>query len=180
MKKSAKGYSITELLVVIAMIGLISLVAVPAFMSMRNSAKIKAAVTTFANKVRSAQQLAVTSNTMTKIRFRPGTGRYSLWQQTVDPTTYQTTWTKVGSTWTLEGAGNSGTAETIYFDPDTNFSTDSVSWNSIYFYSNGTLQTPSPAPASGQSPYLWIKTTDNVSKNAYQVQISYNGAIHTP
>lgn len=59
-----RGYSLAEALVVVAIIGLISIIAVPNFMQMYQSAKIKGAIRQFTNDLRYARQEAVT-------RYRP-------------------------------------------------------------------------------------------------------------
>lgn len=59
-RKNSGGYSLAELLVVVAMIGVISLVTVPQFMVMFRSARIKSSLRQFTGDVRAARTKAVT------------------------------------------------------------------------------------------------------------------------
>ena len=54
------GYSLTEMITVVAIIGVLALVTVPAFMNFRNSAKMRASVSSFTTDLRSARQRAIT------------------------------------------------------------------------------------------------------------------------
>src|SRR6478672_11286139 len=62
MKSSSQdGYSLSEMIVVVAIVGLLTLVTVPAFMNFRNAAKMRASVSSFITDLRSARQRAITS-----------------------------------------------------------------------------------------------------------------------
>jgi prepilin-type N-terminal cleavage/methylation domain-containing protein len=166
-----RGYTVAEILVVVAIIGLISLVAVPQFATFYRGNKMRSAVRTFTTKLRSAQQLAITSNSAIEIRFKLNTNQYTIWRQSIDPTTYQPAWTQVGSNNTLEAAGAGGSAGTVYFQY-TEF--DAVNgWNVIDFNSNGTID----APSNNHRPLLTIHTDDPVTKDTYTVTIALNGGI---
>src|SRR5512144_1283130 len=68
-----RGYSVTELLVVIAMIGALSLVAVPSFMSMMNSNRMNTSIRMVASDLRAARGRAVSQGRPTKIALNTGT-----------------------------------------------------------------------------------------------------------
>ena len=55
------GYSLTEMLTVIAIIGMLALVMVPNFISFYNSNKMKSSMRNFTTDLRSARQLAGTT-----------------------------------------------------------------------------------------------------------------------
>lgn len=57
--RSTRGYSLAELLVVVAMIGVISLVTVPQFMAMFRSAKVKSSLRSFTSDARASRARAV-------------------------------------------------------------------------------------------------------------------------
>lgn len=183
MKRSARGYSLAEVLVVLAIIAIISLVAVPGFMSMRQRAKMKASLTDFTGKVRAARQLAVTGNGMAKLRFQRSTNQYQIWKQTIDPTTYQPTWSQVGNNYGLEGQGTSGSAATITFNNNTQFDDDPAGsgWNSIVFNQDGTLVTPpAAAPATPCSPATWyvqIQSSDAISPPVAEICVYPSGTV---
>lgn len=66
------GYSLPEMLIVLAIIGLISLVTVPAFMNLQKNNKIKTSAREFNTTLRAARQRAVTTNMQTKVGFETG------------------------------------------------------------------------------------------------------------
>ncbi|HEX2834097.1 MAG TPA: GspH/FimT family pseudopilin [Thermoanaerobaculia bacterium] len=74
-RRSTSGYSLAELLVVVAIIGVLSLVSVPAFMNYRNSAKLKSSMRQFVADLRWARQRAITENHPTMISFKTGAGQ---------------------------------------------------------------------------------------------------------
>src|SRR5215212_5822059 len=79
-----RGYSITEMLTVVAIIGIVSLVLVPNFMSMYRSGKMKTATRNFISRARRIQQQAVTENRRTRICFTPNATVYSTWIERTD------------------------------------------------------------------------------------------------
>lgn len=91
------GYSLTEMLVVIAIIGAFSLVTVPQFMKFYQSSKMRTATRQFTSDVRGARQRALTRHHRTAVTFAIGLdpaaharGDYSIWDQNPDGT-----WTEV-------------------------------------------------------------------------------------
>ncbi|HEY4641321.1 MAG TPA: prepilin-type N-terminal cleavage/methylation domain-containing protein [Thermoanaerobaculia bacterium] len=68
-KRTDAGYSILELLTVVAIIGIIVLVSVPNFAQYMRAAKLKSSMRQLAYHVRSARQRAVSRNDFTRVRF---------------------------------------------------------------------------------------------------------------
>lgn len=64
------GYSLTELLVVLAIISIFSLITVPQFMSMYRSGVVKGSMREFTSSLRKARQLAATRNERVRVRFK--------------------------------------------------------------------------------------------------------------
>ena len=169
-----RGYSLTEALVVIAIIGVISLVSIPNFMAMYRSMKIKGGVRQLTNDIRSARQLAVT-------RYRPvmislgttATERYSYWIHLWNPTTNQ---------WVLqrERVLEPETAlanRTVYFtnigfpDAMTTTGPGTDDRNEIIFESTGAVRNP---PVN---PTFRVRTDANVSKNEFILTVSPSGTV---
>ncbi len=71
--RDQSGYSMTELLVVVAIIGIFSLITVPQFMSIYRSSVVKGSMRDYTSLMRKARQLAVTRNERTRIQFLVGT-----------------------------------------------------------------------------------------------------------
>ncbi|HYH08669.1 MAG TPA: GspH/FimT family pseudopilin [Thermoanaerobaculia bacterium] len=86
-----RGYSLTELLTVVAMIGVLSLFSVPAFMNFYRATKMRTAMRTFGTDVRAARQRAVTQHRRVAVTVATGLtptghprGSYSVWERNED------------------------------------------------------------------------------------------------
>jgi prepilin-type N-terminal cleavage/methylation domain-containing protein len=69
LKRSESGYSLTELLVVVAIVGVLSLISVPAFINFRNQNTFRADLRNFSNDLRSARQYAITQTVDTRVEL---------------------------------------------------------------------------------------------------------------
>src|SRR6185436_9536555 len=110
-----RGYSITEMLTVVAIIGIVSLILVPNFMSMYRIGKMKSATRNFIARVRRVQQQAVTLNRRMRISFTPNTRTYTIWTERTNPTTGVRTWVQQGFEQPLEEAGAANKSGVISF-----------------------------------------------------------------
>ena len=59
---SQQGYSLAEMLVVIAIIGTLSLISVPAFMNFKRAADFKASMRAFTTDIRNARAAAIANS----------------------------------------------------------------------------------------------------------------------
>jgi prepilin-type N-terminal cleavage/methylation domain-containing protein len=71
-KRSEAGYSLAEMLVVVAIIGVLALVSVPAFITFFQSNKMKSSMRNFTTDLRGVRQLAITKGKQTLLTY--GTG----------------------------------------------------------------------------------------------------------
>lgn len=95
-RTSEAGYSLPEMLTVVAIIGVLALVAVPAFMTFYQSNKVKTSVRNFMGDIRSVRQLSITTDREAKLSFHTGatgTRAYSILQG--NAAYNATTWTSV-------------------------------------------------------------------------------------
>lgn len=76
------GYSLAELLVVVAIVGVMSLVSVPQFIKYQQTAKIKGALRILASDVRNARQVAIARYIQVRIEFTTNS-RYKFSYRTV-------------------------------------------------------------------------------------------------
>ena len=180
------GYSLAEALVALAIIGMISLVAIPNFMQYMRAGKIKSAVRQFSGDLRGARQLAVSRNIRTKISFDvtntdpnlpPGERwTYRIYQQrpngtwlavTMDARGVQTNPTREmeESVWIVDSDFADITGDVDEITDDAGADRD------IVFFPNGTL-----ANSSGNNSIL-LRTRYDVPSYQYRITISPSGAI---
>jgi prepilin-type N-terminal cleavage/methylation domain-containing protein len=70
MRRNSRGYSVVEMLVVVAIIGILSLVTVPAFMNFQRRNAVRSALRSFTSDIRSYRQHAITKNAYVRVQFR--------------------------------------------------------------------------------------------------------------
>jgi prepilin-type N-terminal cleavage/methylation domain-containing protein len=124
----ASGFSLAELLVVVAIIGIVSLYTIPNFVAMQRNGRLKNSLRLFTSDVRMMRQKAVTKHVQTKIGFYVGTTKntYSMYEQS------GSAWVQVGITKTFEKG--------CYFSNQLNFRTDrdAVADYDLIFNQDGT------------------------------------------
>jgi prepilin-type N-terminal cleavage/methylation domain-containing protein len=198
MKSREHGYSVAEMLVVIAIIGLLSLAAVPAFMSFQNANKLRTSVRIFTSDLRAARQRAITRSRQVLITY--ATTANGAAQANYQRTYYffegnlpssSTAWTPVTNT--LTGTGTSATVhslEDIVYFPTAASATpqtfdDTVTCTpggcssgadnrpDIIFFPDGHALVPTNATV-GQ---ITIKTDAKIAKKQYLVEISPSGNV---
>ncbi len=172
----ARGYSLMELLVVVAIIGTMSLVSVPAFMKFYWSNKMKTSLRQFTSEVRSARQRAITQNHPTMLSYEIGTTRRQF--QSYNGT--------VQSDGTVQWAVVTGPMkimeDIVYFarPADCLFANDiemadTPGWNDIIFRPNGTIQNvPGPPCAAGK---VTLRTDYKVPRPSVTVDLFNTGRI---
>src|SRR6476660_1782581 len=62
LKQKSGGFSLIEMLVVVAIIGVLSLISVPAFMNFRRTADFKAGMRNFTTDLRNARAAAISNS----------------------------------------------------------------------------------------------------------------------
>lgn len=168
-----RGYSITEMLTVVAIIGIVSLVLVPNFMSMYRAGKMKTATRNFIGRVRKVQQQAVTENHRMRICFIPTAKTYTVWTEVTNQTTGVKTWRQVGQPVNLEESGAANKSGVISFGTTGFADVDSDSINDVVFNPNGTVD----QPTSPNEPTLEIKTTDRIPHPIVTMTITRTGSV---
>jgi prepilin-type N-terminal cleavage/methylation domain-containing protein len=69
MLRSSRGYSVIEMLVVVAIIGILSLVTIPSFINFQRRNHVRSALRSFTSDLRSFRQHAITKNAYVRVRF---------------------------------------------------------------------------------------------------------------
>ncbi|HSP13155.1 MAG TPA: prepilin-type N-terminal cleavage/methylation domain-containing protein [Thermoanaerobaculia bacterium] len=168
MNRRESGYSLVEILVVVAMIGIISLVTVPNFIAMQRSSKLKSSMRNFVGDVRGMRQRAVTKHHQTKISFVTGTaitGRnYTIAE--FDPVS--STWQQIGPAKRLD--------EACYVVSQTNLTdVDGDGTIDLVFKPDGAPVLP---PNIFEATTV-LKTDWNLPTSQYTVTITFSGAVKT-
>jgi type II secretion system protein H len=167
------GVTLIEMLVVLAIIGAISLVSVPAFMTFYQSGKVKSSMRQFTNDVRAARQRAVTRARPVKLSFTTGeTARsYRISDGTVG----------AAPTWTFVGTPRS-MADTVYIHSTTFIDRDDPAdgFVDIIFQPNGTIATPDfPDETEGGKKVtkVSLRTETRIPYNEYKIYFERTGRM---
>ena len=167
-RTTERGYSLPEMLVVMAIIGVLSLIVVPNFMSFYRATKLKSSMRQFTTDLRSARQRAVADNSVTKLTFQTDVqgGSYTIFEST-DGKAYDDatkSWTTV-ATRTLE--------KPIFLTNTTLTDIGSDTIPGIAFINDGSCKLP-----AGVNPgTVVIKTNDNIGIPQYTISIYPYGKV---
>lgn len=168
-RRNSAGYSLTEMLVVVAIIGIMALIAVPNFIQYYRASKLKSSLRLLTNDLRNARQRAVANNSMTKLTFQTDVsgGSYTILESTDKrPITDAT---KVWSPYV-----GPKTLEKPTFLTNTNFvpiGTDTLP--GVVFSNDGAVQLP-----AGVNPgTVDIKTSDLIPVNKYTISVYPYGKV---
>ena len=166
----SRGFSLVEMLVVVGLVGVLSLVSVPAFMNYQRTSQIRAATRVIAQDLRNCRQLAITRNLLVRFEIT-GTNQYKTFQSADN-----------GTTWTAlpisGGIANSRTLEQRSIDIAGSFSdSDSDSLKDLDFRSDGTVDqsdttitlTTKWTQSSINKVVITISTTGQVKSTASKV-----------
>lgn len=91
-RRASRGYSLTELLTVVAIVGLVVLVSVPAFTQLMPQYRLRSAASDITGALRMIRQKAITTRSDWKMTLDPVNDRYSLSEKDTTGA-----WIKIGS-----------------------------------------------------------------------------------
>ena len=183
-KRSQAGYSLAEMLTVVAIVGVLALVTVPSFMNYYNSNKVKASMRSFTSDLRTARTLAITRGHAVKFTYKTGTTErnYNYYEgdRSLGPIT-EITWTP------LTGAGSNppkpqkSLDDVVYFPVDSAQTPQSFSdedktpdgWLDVIFYPDGHVK----LPVNATKGTITLKTDRDVPRRQYAVEISPSGRV---
>jgi len=183
-QKREAGYSLPELLTVVAIIGVLALVTVPSFINFFQSNKVKATMRNFTTDVRKMRALAISQNLETKLSYATGANArtYTLYvgNSAMGAPAAQT-WTRLDQTNPKLGVGtksldtivnfpaNSGSTPQTFDDIDNSGDLD------VVFYPDGRVLMPTANKTVGS---ITIQTPlTKVSVPKYQIDVSAVGRV---
>src|SRR5205085_523146 len=192
--RKSGGYTLIELLTVMAIIGVLSLITVPSFISFQRAGKMKSSLRNFTMDLRGMRQRAITQNIYTKVVLAPAATEttasrtYTFWQSADNGVN----WTPLsmrggfgGNTTAVIGEGTGNTKQldkAVFFSAMTGYVN-----NELVFRPNGaagsmTTATPPqfvlvPFAPSNQAPAntIVLRTLWNVRNNQITVTLTPTG-----
>ena len=178
------GYSIAELLTVVAIVGVMSLITIPSFIGYFNSNKVKTAMRTFTSDVRTARATAIAQAREVKVTFKTG-AKQRAYQLYLGDRAFGTVPTANWAPLTGPGSTPPKAAkildDVVYF-PDDSASTPQ-SFTDLDSPTDGRLDLiffpdgHAGLPAGAASGTITIKTDMTVPKASYAITISPSGRV---
>lgn len=164
-RRGESGYSLVEMLVVIAIIGIVSLITVPQFIAMQRSGQLKASMRQVMNDLRLVQQKAITQRTDARFRFaNNGTGYFL---EVLD----DGNWVGTGVSVSASGMRTLEPGCTISIPNNLGTTTiDGEAFNTVVYRQNGT------AEVTGTGGTFVVRTIHPISKPAYTVTVPMVGS----
>jgi prepilin-type N-terminal cleavage/methylation domain-containing protein len=182
-KTHQAGYSLVEMLTVIAIIGILALVTVPNFITYMQSNKMKSSMRAFTSDLRTMRQMAITQGLQTRITFTPDSTNkvsariYDFWRGDSAFGT-RPTWTQLTQSDSTKAPLQKGYTrkldDVVYF-PKTGQTFDSSSGvYSVIFYPDGRVAMPAGATTAS----IVIRTDLKVPKDLYTIDVSPSGRVY--
>jgi prepilin-type N-terminal cleavage/methylation domain-containing protein len=180
-RTAMRGYTLIEILVVVAIIGIMSLVTVPQFVAYQQSAALKGAMRNFNADLRNCRQLAVARYVQVRMEFSTSSS-YSFYYRTSPDAAWQVMPQALLTV--LRVSGVSGNKKTLA-KPMTFINNDFVDQGGnpqadIIFNTDGTLTFSSPpAPAKSQGSITISSPWKKVYNNRMIITVHTTGKIDT-
>jgi len=165
-----RGYTLTEILVVIGVIAVLSLVSVPAFINYQQGNVLRGATRALDGDLRQARMQAITNNLAIRVEFSSDNKTYSFYQSS----DYGTTWTTYVPPRAINNVRVLDRPVTVYASTFQDVNSNSL--KDIVFLPNGTLQTACMA-VSGDS-YVTIGVPwNNLANNRSTITVYAAGQV---
>jgi len=196
--RKSGGYTLIELLTVMAIIGILSLITVPSFISFQRAGKMKSSLRNFTMDLRGMRQRAITQNIYTKVIIAPSATEttasrsYTFWQSTDNGVTWAPMSMRGGfggNTTAVAGEGSGNTKQldkAVFFSGMTGFVN-----NELVFRPSGAagsmsaasppqfVPVPLAAPNATPANSIVLRTLWNVRNNQITVTLTPTGQIRT-
>jgi type II secretion system protein H len=167
------GYTLAEALVVVAIIGLVTMVSIPQFVTLYRTNQLRVAIRQFAADIRSARQLAIMTGQPVKVTFTTSTTSRSYAIYEKDDDGDWKTEAKKSGTLPENTYLASTTFEDIGDDEDSDAPDDADSRPDIVFLPKGSVWNVTTTTANVVVKSSW----DTVSKDTFTLSIKPSGNI---
>jgi prepilin-type N-terminal cleavage/methylation domain-containing protein len=176
------GYSLSEVLIVVAIIGVLSLITVPVFMNFQRAGIFKSAMRTVSTDLRSARANAIKTSSDIRVEFITGTEGPTTKEYRAYSSTDGVTWVAMSPRRAFTSAGADGTGDMVKrlsgpvwmegFSNLTDIGTDGKP--DIVFHPDGTANVAGVA-ANG---YITLATNwTNIFTNRYNIYVTRSGQV---
>jgi prepilin-type N-terminal cleavage/methylation domain-containing protein len=168
----SRGYSLVEILVVMAIVGVMSLITIPAFISYSQQGRLRAALRQVHGDLRTMRLQAITNNLRIRVELQPDNVSYNYYSSADN-----------GSTWVAyipKGmvSSSKSVASPVTFGATTFLDVNSNGKPDIVFLPSGMLD-PNCTP-TGSLPTLKMSVPwKNINQNIMTVTVSPAGGIST-
>lgn len=173
--RSSRGYSVIEMLVVVAIIGVLSLVTIPAFMNFQRRNAVRSALRSFTSDIRSCRQHAITKNAYVRVQFR-NQREYTVWQSR----NFGTSWQELQMGTLDQGSNVRTLPETLAFSANTYNDSDTTvdGLRDIDFRPDGRVG-DFDSTGSATAGTITLRTDWTEILNTVVVDVSTTGQIKT-
>jgi prepilin-type N-terminal cleavage/methylation domain-containing protein len=169
---ASRGYSIVELLVVVAVIGILSLVTIPAFMNFQRSNAIKAGLRSFTADIRNCRQRAISRNSQVRLEL-DSANVYRFYEKP-----FAGTWAALnGFSGTGPGTNLKKLDTGITFSANTLGDSDANSKKDVVFRADGTVDIGTTGNPPGT--ITMVSSWQSISQNQFLIALSTTGQLKT-
>ncbi|HXY55169.1 MAG TPA: GspH/FimT family pseudopilin [Nitrospirota bacterium] len=162
-----KGYTVIEMVVVIAIISTITAIALPPYVQWRQSVQYRSTARSIAAMMRDARSRAISNNSQYRVEFQTPTAAVAQYRMTQgNLSSNSSTWNTVQS-WSQIISGVTLTLQNVTMPVPENCPSNS---NCIDFYPNGTVNLNALPPAD-------IQVMDSTNTLRFTVEVSNAGRI---
>lgn len=184
-KSRQAGYSLAEMLTVVAIVGVLALVSVPSFMNYYNSNKVKASMRSFTTDLRTARMLAISRGHEVKFSYKTGENerRYNYFEGNRALGTV-TVWTPITGPGSNPPKPQKTLEDILYFPehqkdtPQTFEDEDADGFIDVIFFPDGHARIPNkPETGNGAVGTITLKTKRKVPRPQYAIEISPSGRV---
>jgi len=165
-----RGYTLTEILVVIGVIAVLSLVSVPAFINYQQANVLRGAVRQLDGDLRQARMQAITNNLTIRVEFAADNVTYSFYSSS----DYGTTWTTYTAPRAFSSIRKLDKPVTVVGNTFRDVNGNGL--RDIVFQPNGTLTTDCMAASGPSAVGIGVPWT-NVANNRYSIEITAVGQV---